>query len=310
MKSKKNSRIIIIAISLSVLIIGASMFIINSVNKAGNVTFEHIHGLGFTGDGEKLLVPAHDGLRIYENDAWEKSKNEPHDYMGFSMTSDGFYSSGHPSPSSDLKNPFGIIKSDDTGSKIEPLALYGEVDFHGMSAGYHSSSIYVINSEPNSIMSNPGLFYSLDNTENWKQSKVENLTGQATTLAVHPDNENMVAMGTNEGVFISLNNGDNFEQALEGESVSALSYTFDEQVMAASMKDKVKLSLINLDSLSVVDIKVPKMESDEYISYLAANPSDVNTFSFTTSENNIYLTQDLGESWNLIVEKGKAVKGE
>lgn len=60
------------------------------------VEIPHIHGLGFSSDGSRLLVPAHIGLLSYENSRWSQPDLPAHDYMGFSPVDTGFYSSGHP----------------------------------------------------------------------------------------------------------------------------------------------------------------------------------------------------------------------
>jgi hypothetical protein len=187
-----------------------------SVNNKEVIKFQHIHGLGFTAN-EEIMVPAHDGIRIYKNKTggWEQSQNDGHDYMGFSIIENGFYSSGHPAQNSNLKNPFGIIKGDINGSKLKPLALYGEVDFHGMAAGYYTNSIFVINSAPNTIMKTSGLYYSTDEAKTWNQSNAENLNGQPSAIAVHPSGNKIVAIGTDEGTYLSKDFGNRFVNVLK-----------------------------------------------------------------------------------------------
>ncbi|MGG3987015.1 hypothetical protein [Bacillus smithii] len=92
-----------------------SLFLLLVMTACGNnqINLEHIHGLGYTSDGKQILIPAHNGLVSYSEGQW-KSVNAPkHDYMGFQIVDNGFYSSGHPAPDSGLKNPMGIVKSTD-----------------------------------------------------------------------------------------------------------------------------------------------------------------------------------------------------
>lgn len=302
---KKSPMIVAGVISAILLASVAGIFFINR-STGESVRFDHIHGMGYTGDGNSLVVPAHNGLRMYEKGSWKKSENEPNDYMGFSMTNDGFYSSGHSAPGSDLKNPFGVVKSDNFGSEIEPLALYGEVDFHGMAAGYHSKAIYVMNPQPNSVMESAGLYYSTDEAKNWKISKMENLTGSASAISVHPDNEKIVALGTDQGVFLSDDNGNTFNQASK-EPVSALSYTFDEKVMIGSMGEKAELTVLDLESLELKPLSIPSSNKEEFITFIAVNPTDANIVTYSTSENNMYQSKDRGENWIAIAEEGNGV---
>jgi hypothetical protein len=100
------------------------------------VEFPHIHGLGFSEDGNRLFVPAHIGLVVFENNAWHIPALPTHDYMGYVAVDTGFYSSGHPDLSTDFPPLLGLVKSEDEGHSIQSLAFGGESDFHLMSAGY------------------------------------------------------------------------------------------------------------------------------------------------------------------------------
>lgn len=303
----KKSPMLMWGILLTVIAASTAGIFFLSKGTEKSVSFDHIHGIGYTGDGNSLVIPAHDGLRIYEEDTWRNAENEPNDYMGFSMINDGFYSSGHPAPGSDLKNPFGIVKSDNFGSEIEPLTLYGEVDFHGMAAGYNSNIIYVMNPQPNTVMASPGLYFSTDEARTWKNSKLNNLVGSASAIAVHPENEQMIALGTDQGAFLSADNGNTFNQTLK-EPVSAMTYTFDEKVAIGSMGEKAKVTILDLISLEPKELSIPSPNEGEFISFIAVNPKDVNVIAYSTSENNVYQSKNGGASWAAIVKNGKGVK--
>ncbi|OLN22456.1 hypothetical protein BTO30_09075 [Domibacillus antri] len=306
-KTKKSRMMVTAAILL--IIAGAAALIAAGRNEEGSsVRFDHIHGLGFTNDGKNVIVPAHDGLRIFNEEGWQKSPHDSHDYMGFSITDNGFYSSGHPSPGSDLKDPMGIVKSDPFGAEIEPLALYGEVDFHGMAAGYHSKAIYLFNPAPNSIMENAGLYFSTDEAATWTQSKAANLMGQASSIAVHPDHAHSVAAGTDQGAFLSTDHGENFKPVLSGAAVSALTFSFNDTLWAGSMDGTASLTMVDLTSFDTATIDIPSLNEGEFITFIAANPKDNQTIAFSTSENNILLSYDAGENWTVIADEGKGIQ--
>ena len=82
-----------------------------SAYAQGGVTLTHIHGLAYSADGNRVMIPSHHGLAVYENGKWSKAPGPQHDYMGFSATSKYLYSSGHPAPGSGLINPFGLIRT-------------------------------------------------------------------------------------------------------------------------------------------------------------------------------------------------------
>src|SRR6267142_2701809 len=79
------------------------------------VTLTHVHGLAYSADRNRLMVPSHHGLAVYENGEWSKAPGPQHDYMGFSATARNLYTSGHPAPGSSLINPFGLMRSHDGG---------------------------------------------------------------------------------------------------------------------------------------------------------------------------------------------------
>lgn len=303
----KNNLIIKIGFILAIIVaIVAVIFFLNRSTEK-SVYFDHIHGIGYTGDGNSLVMPAHDGLKIYEEGSWRNSENKAHDYMGFSMTNDGFYSSGHPAPDSELKNPFGIVKSDNFGSEVEPLALFGEIDFHGMAAGYNSKSIYVMNPQPNSVMESAGLYFSSDEAKNWKLSASENVNGSVSAIAVHPDNESIVALGTDQGAFLSLDNGNTFKK-VSNEPVSTLAFTFEEKILIGSMSEKAKLTVLDLTTLEPSELPLPLFMKGEFISFIAVNPKNANVITYSTSEINVNQSIDGGENWDVIVDKGKGQK--
>src|SRR5205814_4711499 len=130
----------------------------------------HVHGLAYSADGKRLMIPSHVGLAIYENGKWSKAPGPQHDYMGFAATSKYIYSSGHPAPGSGLVNPFGLLRSRDGGKSWDKLALEGESDFHVMAAGWNTNAVYVWNPAPNSRMRAAGLHYTRNDGFSWARA--------------------------------------------------------------------------------------------------------------------------------------------
>lgn len=143
------------------------------------VTLTHVHGLAYTADGKRLLIPSHHGLAVYENGEWSKAPGPQHDYMGFAATAKRLYSSGHPAPGSGLANPFGLIRSDDGGRTWRKLALEGETDFHVLATSWNTNAVYVWNPAPSSRIKRPGLHYTLNDGFVWKPARA---AGQGTSV--------------------------------------------------------------------------------------------------------------------------------
>ena len=290
----------------------SSLFVIVSlialnVNGDDKVTFTHIHGLGYTSDGGEIYVPAHDGLRVYKDGSWAiPAEGNSNDYMGFTMFENGFYSSGHPGPNSDLPNPLGIVRSTDKGKTVETLGLTGEVDFHGMTVGYETEEFYVFNPAQNSQMDQPGFYYSTDQAKTWKQSELAGIEGQAIALAAHPTEAGVVAIGTDQGVFLSKDHGDSFEKLSISGAVSAVSFGHQNNLLVATQTDKVSLFQIDLATKETVKQSVPDLGEDA-ISYIKQNPVNQDEFVFATNNRSIYMSNDGGKTWVQSVDKGEAI---
>ena len=130
--------------------------------NAQAATLQHVHGLAYSADGKQLLIPSHHGLAVYSGGRWSKAPGPEHDYMGFSATRQFFYSSGHPAPGAGLINPFGLLKSRDGGQTWDKLALEGEADFHLLATSYGTNAVYVFTHAPNSRMSRPGIYFTVN----------------------------------------------------------------------------------------------------------------------------------------------------
>ncbi|MFX3637324.1 MAG: F510_1955 family glycosylhydrolase [Candidatus Pristimantibacillus sp.] len=271
-------------------------------SNRGSVSLTHIHGLGFTSDGKQLIIPAHDGLMSYSEDRWQPMAGKKHDYMGFNLVDNGFYSSGHPAPGSELENPLGIIKSIDNGKTLELLDFQGVEDFHGMAVGYKTHTIYAINSQPNLKMNEVGLYISQDETKTWNMSGLDGLTGDMTSIAAHPTETNTVAIGTSSGIFVSNNFGEQFVRLSVEQEVTAVAYGISGDLFIGG-----RTVLLRQTGKEIIPLVTPFLDSDEMITYITQNPKNENELAFSTSTMNIYFSRDRGISWTKIVEVGKGL---
>src|SRR5437879_139258 len=154
-----------------------------AAQAAAPVMLMHVHGLAYSPDGKRLMIPSHHGLAVYENGKWSKAPGPQHDYMGFSATGRTLYSSGHPAPGSGLVNPFGLLRSRDGGKTWEKLGLEGESDFHLLATSWSTNAVYVWNPAPSSRMERPGLHYTLNDGLVWKSMTRLEERGEMTAYA-------------------------------------------------------------------------------------------------------------------------------
>jgi hypothetical protein len=282
--------------------------VFGSSTKDGSVQMDHIHGIGYSPDGQALWFASHDGLKVYTHEHWSDGPGEKNDYMGFSVMSQGFYSSGHPAPGSKLKNPFGIVRSLDAGQTLEPLAYYGQIDFHLMAAGYSSHTIYVYNPQPQAQLKEQGLYYSQDEGKTWSKSSMAGFSGEVTSLAVHPDQASTIVVGTSSGAYLSSDFGQTFKAIVANKQITGITYSQSGELWVGTYSsNKAGLLHISSDYKDFKELPIPAMAGDA-IAYLTVHPQNSKEISLVTYNRQAYTSTDGGATWKQIVKDGKNVQ--
>lgn len=301
-QQKQQRRIWGAGVAVAIAAIAALVLLISSNNRA-SVSFPDIHGMSFTGDGNQLRVATHTGIVSYEDGSWSRPTLPINDYMGYSGTEDGFFSSGHPGAGSNLINPIGLVRSQDFGATVQTINFLGETDFHVMGASYYGDTVYVLNPSQNSLLT-PGLHYSLDAGQNWEQSAASGLTANPTQIAVHPTEPNLVALATQSGVFLSNDFGNTFSQATNTGAVTSIA--FDPN------GDRL---LFGMDALFEYDLQTgqsnplpstPQIDAQQVIFYIGINPV-TDELAVSTSDRDLYYSHDGGETWTPIGADGRSL---
>jgi len=268
------------------------------------VTLTHVHGLSYSADGKKIMIPSHHGLAVYENGAWSKAPGPQHDFMGFSATAKHLYSSGHPAPGSGLVNPFGLIRSRDGGKTWEKLGLEGETDFHLLATSWSTNAIYVWNPAPSSRMKRPGLHFTLNDGFAWRAAGAKGLDGDPHALAVHPDEAANVAVATSKGIYESTDSGGSFQRIAQGEGTSVF-YDLDGKHLWFGFFDgQGRLARARLRGGSLEHVKLPELTNDA-VAYIAQNPAKRDEYALATFERTVFLSRDAGRTWTPIAERGR-----
>ncbi len=271
----------------------------------GGVTLTHAHGLAYSADGKRLMVPSHHGLAVYEKGKWAKAPGPQHDYMGFSATAKHLYSSGHPAPGSGLVNPFGLIRSRDGGKTWEKLGLEGETDFHLLATSWNTNAVYVWNPAPSSRMKSPGLHYTLNDGAAWKRAAAHGLSGEPHAIAVHPDEAKTVAVATSEGLYLSRDAGERFTKiAHDGQGLAVFFDLKDKRLWYGAYDGRATLTRLPLGNGHPLQVRLPPLMKDA-VAYIAQNPARKLEYAIATFERSVYVSKDGGESWTQIAERGK-----
>ena len=271
---------------------------------AAGVTLVHVHGLAYSADGKRLMIPSHFGLAVYENGKWSKAPGPEHDYMGFSATANSIYSSGHPAAGTNLVNPFGLLRSKDGGKTWDKLALEGESDFHVMATSWNTNAVYVWNPQPNSRMKQAGLYYTRNDGFAWTRASAKGLPGNPYTLAVHPDDAKSVAVASPDGVFQSSDAGESFAK-VTGTQGTAVFFDLDgKHLWYGTYDTTAHLARAALKDGAATAFKLPPLTKDA-VSFIAQNPVRRNEFAIATFNRDVYLSGDAGKSWKAIAQRGE-----
>jgi photosystem II stability/assembly factor-like uncharacterized protein len=224
--------------------------------------------------------------------------------MGFSATARSIYSSGHPAPGSGLVNPFGLLRSKDGGRTWDKLGLEGESDFHVMATGWNSNAVYVWNAAPNSRMKQTGLHYTVNDGFTWTRASAKGIDDNPYALAVHPDDPKSAAIATPKGVFESSDSGASFAKIDAGQGTAVFFDLDGKHLWYGSYDSAAHLSRARLKSGPTVQYKLPPLMKDA-VSFIAQNPVRRNEYAIATFNRNVYISDDGGQGWRAIAERGE-----
>ncbi|EMI9088508.1 VPS10, VPS10 domain protein [Bacillus cereus] len=261
----------------------------------------HIHGIGYAGNMPGISIATHSGIKVYQNGKWFETTTQLHDYMGFQATKNGFFASGHPEPGANLKNPLGLMKSSDGGNTLEKLAFYGESDFHNLAVGYNTEAIYLYNERPNSKLQQ-GFYFSTNNGQDWKNSKLKGLSSTIHSFSVHPDQASVVAVSAKDGVYLSTDYGNTFE--LLSTSLESTAVTLSNEDVIYAPINKQIITKKSIATNEETNIQTPSLDAKDAIMYISQNPQNSAEIVFATLKANVFLSTDEGKTWKQITKEG------
>jgi hypothetical protein len=272
------------------------------------VTLMHVHGLAYSSDGRRLMIPSHHGLAIHEAGRWSKAPGPEHDYMGFAATAGSLYSSGHPAPGSGLVNPFGLLRSGDGGKTWDKLGMEGEADFHLLATSWNGKAVYVWNDHPNSRIHGRGLHSTLNDGFTWKAARASGLAGEPRALAVHPQDPATVAVATTTTTYLSRDGGDSFAPVPDSSGQgTAVFFDLDgKQLWYGRYDGKPRLARRALAAGTATEILLPPL-TDDAVAFIAQNPAARNEYAIATFQRDVYLSRQGGSAWKPIARRGSTM---
>jgi photosystem II stability/assembly factor-like uncharacterized protein len=163
----------------------------------GDVTLEHVHGLGIDPADDVLYAGTHHGLvRISPDGELTRIADRVQDFMGFTVVGPQHYlASGHPGAGQDGPGNLGLIQTTDGGQTWETLSLTGEADFHALDAA--GGMIYGYSG---------GRLLVSEDGANWADRGAMRIAD----LAVDPADPRRVLATTEGGLVVSEDVGESF----------------------------------------------------------------------------------------------------
>lgn len=263
----------------------------------------HIHGIGFDSENQRLYLASHFGLFALEGDQMHQVGSERSDLMGFALNPQDpseIFASGHPQGGGNL----GVLHSVDEGVNFEQIftGAAGEVvDFHGMT---------ISAAEPDRFY---GVFMgqiyrSDDRGSNFTAIQPEGLneTGLCwgvPCLAPGSEDPDTVYAGTPQGLMLSTDGAETW-QLLNSELGEVAAITVDpsvpERIVAYTESLGLAISHDGGESWQSRHGDLPVNEG-AFAFAIALDQSNTDRMFIATMNNEVYETVDAGESWDRIV---------
>ncbi|WP_404354018.1 F510_1955 family glycosylhydrolase [Exiguobacterium aurantiacum] len=268
------------------------------VTKAGTAV-SHIHGAGFWPDGRPVIA-THTGLMEFREDGWYELSSNRHDYMGFELVADGFYASGHPAQDSPYKNPLGVVRGTDKGETLEIRSLEGEADFHYMSAGFESESLYVYLETATSELE-PGFYRSLDGGTSFEPMKMDGIEGRGIAgITADASEPKRVFVYGPDGILVSSDGGDMFETFNDQGNIVMMATAKGQLAYIAKTGTSFNLVVSDLTDETETTVELPSLNADSFPIELVSQDGRL---LLATSDNSVYVFED--EEWTQLLQAGK-----
>ncbi|MEX2425749.1 MAG: hypothetical protein WD401_03205 [Thermomicrobiaceae bacterium] len=263
----------------------------------------HIHGIGYDSDSERLYLASHFGLFALGGDQLHQVGNERSDLMGFSMNPDDpseLFISGHPQGGGNL----GLLHSTDQGLSFEQIftGISDEiVDFHGMTISAADPDRFY-----GAFMGQ--IYRSTDRGSNFTAVRSENLSETGLCwgvpcLAAGSGEPDTVYAGTEEGLMVSDDGAENW-QLLTDELGQVAAVTADpnnpDRLVAYTEAMGVAISEDRGQSWESRQGDMPS-SAGGVVFAIALDQSESDHLFVATMNNEVFETVDGGETWERIV---------
>lgn len=263
----------------------------------------HLHGIGFDSDNERLYLASHFGLFALEDDQLHQVGDERSDLMGFSMNPKNpseIFASGHPQGGGNL----GVMHSTDEGLTFEQISTGVDdevVDFHGMTISAADPDRFY-----GAFMGQ--IYRSEDRGKTFERFASSDLgeTGLCwgvACLAADSADPDRVYAGTVNGLMVSEDGAGSW-QMLNDELGQVAAVEVDasnpDRIAAYTEAHGLAISEDAGKTWESIQGDMPITEGG-YAFAISLDPDDPDRIFVATMNNEVFETGDRGETWSRIV---------
>lgn len=282
------------------LISGVAILLSGCANQSLNA----VRGLGFFGQDGSLLAASSAGASIYTKGYWTNAEiiKSGHVYA-INTVDGGLYASIIRSDSSQRGIPQTEIVY---GSSHQGVPTYWQpvktiTSPQLMAVSYFTHTLYVWNHKDGNESNASGLFYSKDNGGHWKKTEAHGFNSTPQSIAIHPADDAIVALGNSDGLWLSRDYGMHFYRVYSGIHITSLFFGQAGGLFVTGEEGQEKPFLIkydyNLNSKS--ELALP-LQLHEKVSYFTENLVNMEDMAIATDHQGIYLSRNKGENWFLV----------
>lgn len=281
-------------IGLILLLVILTIWMIQSVrtanqgNRAG-VTFGKVLGAGYSSNGKQLRVGSSTRLVAYENGSWKKqlTVSEP-GTVQIVPVKGGYFSFD--------KKKDAVLRTD-SGSTTASFRLPLQPKAGLFAAAFTTHHLY--------FLSGKQLYDSENLGKSWKQKALQGINGIPQMIAADPQKTGTFAIATSSGLYVTEDQGLHFKQFLKGHSVNSISFGFGGQTTLFAGIDGNQTMLYSIfpRQNKEINLELDTVEGDRLVQ-IARNPVNSQTTTVITEKGDAYTTENGGQNWTIIAQKG------
>lgn len=258
----------------------------------------HIHGLGYDSQSQRLFIATHYGLFLWKDRKLFQLGEVRDDFMGFSLhpsNPDIIYTSGHPKKGGNI----GVMISEDGGVTFKRI-LQESVDFHSMTVSPANRKILY-------GWFKGKLYRTKDGGKTWDFASGRGMPQQgfcfgAPCLTADTKDERSVYAGTPNGLLVSHDFGENWttvNATLGGVAGVGVDPSHSHRLFAFTKNLALAHSLDRGKSWQARN-KGLKLSRDEFIFAFAFDQKN-STHLFAATPEQIFWSRDGGRNWEKIL---------